>query len=250
MKNVLIIEDEKPAADRLNSLVKKLGDVRVILVIDSVEDAVHWFNNNPSPDLVFCDIQLADGKSFSIFEQTNVECPIIFTTAFDQFAIKAFKLNSIDYLLKPINEEELIQSWHKFLTLNQKTEYSAEVIEELKKSLVKSYYKERFLIRTGEQFKFIMDADIAYLFSDGGRTFIVHKEGTQFLFDEKLDELELKLNPKYFHRISRKFIVRESSLSKISNYLNSRLIIDLHPHYNGDVIVSRERVSGFKNWLS
>jgi len=227
MKRVVIIEDETPAAERLTRLVTSLGEVEILERLDSIEDAVAWFQSNSAPDLAFFDIQLADGKSFSIFEQVPVSCPVIFTTAFDDYAIQAFKVNSVDYLLKPVDEGELRVAWNKFL----------------------AKFKSRFLIKSGEQFKFILAEKVAYFFSDGGNTFLVNSNGEQFLLDEKLEKLESQIDPSVFHRISRKYIVSCDSISKISSYFNSRLILDLNPKSSQEVIVSRERVSEFKSWL-
>ncbi len=252
MKKVLIVEDETPAADRLKKLIRGLGDIIILEVVDSIEDAVEWINTNPAPDMAFFDIQLADGKSFSIFERVNVPCPVIFTTAFDEYAIKAFKVNSIDYLLKPIDELELKQAWEKFLKLSsvRHDEDYAELSEQLKTLLRNKNYKSRFLIKSGDQFKFVNTDKVAYFFSDAGNTFLVDQEGSQFLLDDKLETIENQIDPEKFHRISRKFVVSDLSISKISSYFNSRLILELSPTCSSEVVVSRERVSDFKEWLN
>ncbi len=251
MKRVVIIEDETPAAERLTRLVTSLGEVEILARLDSIEDAVAWFQSNSAPDLAFFDIQLADGKSFSIFEQVPVSCPVIFTTAFDDYAIQAFKVNSVDYLLKPVDEGELRVAWNKFLAIydSEKPEEIAILNKQLKTLLTQKQFKSRFLIKSGEQFKFILAEKVAYFFSDGGNTFLVNSNGEQFLLDEKLEKLESQIDPSVFHRISRKYIVSCDSISKISSYFNSRLILDLNPKSSQEVIVSRERVSEFKSWL-
>ncbi len=251
MKKVLIVEDETPAAERLKKLVLNLGEIEIVSRLDSIEDSVEWFKTNPAPDLAFFDIQLADGKSFSIFDKVAVPCPVIFTTAFDEYAIQAFKVNSIDYLLKPIDEKELTAAWNKFLTLSnsENSDSYDELNEQLKMLLKAKNFKSRFLIKSGEHFKFINCEKIAYFFSDGGHTFLIDKDGKQHLLDEKLESLEEQLDPELFHRISRKYIVSCDSISKISSYFNNRLILELNPSPAQEVIVSRERVSQFKSWL-
>lgn len=251
MKKIVIIEDETPAANRLKKLVSAVGEIEILATLDSIEEAVEWFKTNPAPDLAFFDIQLADGKSFSIFEKVAVSCPVIFTTAFDEYAIQAFKVNSIDYLLKPVDEAELKAAWDKFMSLSSlgSAENYNALNEQLKALLKAKSFKSRFLIKSGEQFKFINSEKAAYFFSDGGNTFLVDSDGTQHLLDEKLETLESQLDPEVFHRISRKFIVSCNSISKISSYFNNRLILELTPLSAQEIIVSRERVSQFKSWL-
>lgn len=249
MKKVIIIEDEKPAAERLTALVSDLGDAEILTCLDSIEDSINWLNSNPEPDLMFCDIQLADGKSFAIFKEVKVKCPIIFTTAYNEYAIKAFKLNSIDYLLKPIDKDELSFAWEKFKTLSGAKNGNGSLLEKLTETLLQRQFRERFLIKSGDQFKFLIADNISYIFSDNGRTFIVDSSGEQHLFDEKLDSVEHELDPTHFHRISRKFIIKDSAISKISSYFNGRLILELNPAFNAEVVVSRDRVANFKKWL-
>lgn len=252
MKRIIIVEDEKPAARRLQKMIQVFGDtLKIEAVLDSVEDAVIWFNENPQPDLAFFDIQLADGLSFNIFERTKVSCPVIFTTAYDQYAIRAFKVNSVDYLLKPINQEELEAAWNKFNTLNQEAPKDMQAILAAMHQLQgQQKFKERFLIKKGEQFKYIKIDEVAYFYSENGLSFLVDKTGSLHLIDEKLDSLEQELSPQLFFRVNRKFIIGESAVGKISNYSNSRLILELQPKSNSEVIVARERVSNFKDWLN
>ena len=252
MTKVLIIEDEQPAAKRIKKLVTDLDpNIEIIEVIDSVEDAVDWFKNNEMPDLAFFDIQLADGLSFSIFENAKVTCPVIFTTAYDQYAIKAFKVNSIDYLLKPIEPEALQNAWKKFKTLNKESGPNLqEMMAAFQQLNQKKNFKERFLIKKGDGFKYLTINEVAYFVSDGGLTFLIDKTGKRFIVDDKMDSLEATLDPHQFFRINRKFIISENSVSKISNYFNSRLKLELSPTSKEEVIVARERVSEFKKWLN
>ena len=252
MKKIIIIEDEQPAAKRLKKLVTALSsEIEILEVIDSVEDAVEWFNSNPHPDLAFFDIQLADGLSFSIFEKVEVKCPVIFTTAYDQYAIKAFKVNSIDYLLKPIDPVELDKAWEKYMNLQSDvTNDLSSIVAAFKEANQKKNYKERFLIKKGEQFKYLTINDVAYFISDDGLSFLIDKNGKRFIVDDKLDALENTLNPRHFFRINRKLIISDTSVSKINAYFNSRLKLELSPSTKEDVIVARERVSSFKKWLN
>jgi len=248
---VLIIEDEKPAAKRITKLVEALdAQIEILDVIDSVEDAVTWFNNFPSPDLVFMDIQLADGLSFDIFKDAEVGCPVIFTTAYDNYALEAFKVNSIDYLLKPIDPKELDKAWNKFKLVRGKSTHDiAGLIEVFKSQADQKKQKERFLVKKGDGFKYITVDTISYFYSEGGLTFLKTFENERHILDDKLDQLENSLNPRNFFRINRKLIINDQAVAEISNYFNSRLKLSLKPSFSNEVIVSRERVSGFKNWL-
>lgn len=248
---VLIIEDEKPAARRLQKMLAELNDnLEIVDVIDSVEDATTWLKNYQHPDIVFMDIQLADGLSFSIFDKVKIEAPIIFTTAYDEYAIKAFKVNSIDYLLKPIEKESLEAAWQKFKSLKGNKEMA---VEELIKSINRekeAKFKERFLIKLGDNYTYCNVNDVAYFTSDSGFTQLTTWDKNNYIIDEKLDGLEKVLAPNDFFRINRKFIIHLKSITKISSYFNSRLILQLKPICENEVIVARDRVSQFKKWLN
>lgn len=249
MKHILIIEDEAPAAKRIEKLILALDPkIKIVGVLDSIEESLAWFQSNPKPDLIFSDIQLADGLSFKIFESLQLDCPIIFTTAYDEYAIKAFQHYSIDYLLKPIQESLLEKAWEKFknLTTTNQDFRLEELIQNFKNE---RNFRERFLVKKGEDFHYIMIEEVAYFFSDTGLSFLVSKNGKQFIIDDKLDQLESQLNGKHFYRINRKFIIRDTSIVKISSYFNSRLKLQISPDPKQEIIVSRERVSSFKEWL-
>lgn len=252
MKRIILVEDEQPAASRLQKMIKALGEpVTIEAILDSVEDAVLWFNTHPPPDLAFFDIQLADGLSFNIFEQTTIDCPVIFTTAYDEYAIKAFKVNSIDYLLKPISKEDLQGAWDKFVLLNREHPKDLlSILTAMQQLQGEKEFKERFLIKKGDQFKYLKIKEVAYFYSENGLSFLIDHQGSRYVIDDKLDTLEQELSPHLFFRVNRKYIVGESSVSKISNYFNSRLILELQPTVKDEVIVARERVSNFKDWLS
>jgi DNA-binding LytR/AlgR family response regulator len=248
---VLIIEDEKPAAKRITKLVKALDtNIEIVDIIDAVEDAVSWFNNYPMPDLVFMDIQLADGLSFDIFKGVQVTCPVIFTTAYDEYALEAFKVNSIDYLLKPIEEKALQKAWDKFQLLRKSSNSDIQgLLESFKSMNEQKKYKERFLVKKGDGYKYIKIDKIAYFYSEDGLTFIKTFEKERYIIDEKMNQLELGLHPRHYFRINRKLIISDQAVKDIVNYFNNRLKLELNPSFDKEVIVSRERVVAFKAWL-
>jgi DNA-binding LytR/AlgR family response regulator len=247
---ILIIEDELPAANRLQQLMQSLEpDWEVIKVIDSIEDTVIWLKEHSKPDLIFMDIQLADGFSFEIFEQIEVESPVIFATAFNEYAINAFKVNGLDYLLKPIETNELERAIGKFKTYFNTPAFDYSHLSELLKKNDTQTYKERFLIKMGEQMKFIQVKDIAYFLSEDGYVFIVSDKNDRFILDDPLEQIIKKLNPGTFFQINRKMILHIDSIQKINTYFNSRLKLELAPDPKTEVIVSRERAKGFKQWL-
>ncbi len=249
--NILIIEDELPAARRLRSLVEKLKiQASILEVIDSVEDAVDWFQKQVKPDLIFMDIQLADGLSFDIFNQVEVKAPVIFTTAFDQYALKAFKVNSIDYLLKPIDPQELELAFEKYQKhYQQNAVYDYQSIRQLMEQMVNRSYKERFLVKMGQQLSYLPVEDIAYFYSEDGLVHALDKKGKRYIIDFTLDQLEEVLQPDNFFRINRKVITGLKAINKIHTYFNSRLKLELQPSVLDEVIVSRDRVPDFKQWL-
>jgi DNA-binding LytR/AlgR family response regulator len=249
--NVLIIEDEKPAARRLSRLLSALG-VNVSTMLHSVEEAVLWFQNNTHPDLIFLDIQLSDGLSFEIFDLVDVKSAIIFTTAYDEYALQAFKLNSIDYLLKPIDDEELEIAVRKYQNLKTKGNQINLDFEDIKKLLVNPLereYKKRFTIRLGQHLKIINADDIECFYSENKGTYAATSEGRNYLLDTTLENLENELSPQIFFRVSRKYYVNVNHIKDIVSYTNSRLIIKLNRYNEQEIIVSRERVRDFKLWL-
>ncbi|MEZ5055723.1 MAG: LytTR family DNA-binding domain-containing protein [Saprospiraceae bacterium] len=248
----LIIEDEFHAAKRLGGLISELiPDGQHLETIDSVEEAVEWFENNQHPDLVFMDIQLADGLSFEIFKKTNVEVPVIFTTAFNEYALNAFKTNSLDYLLKPVDKTELPGALEKFDKLfGKKTKgFDMKMVEQLLNGLTKKEYPKRFLIKSGQGISFVQVEDIAWFSSEEGITFIMTHQRKRHHLDYTLEQLEEMLDPLKFFRVNRKSIVGIEGIEKVSDYFNSRLSLRLQPAGEEDCIVSRERVKGFKQWL-
>lgn len=248
---VLIIEDETPAAKQLTKLLAKLDpSVSVIETLDSVESATAWLRVFPMPDAIFMDIQIADGLSFDIFNQVEISCPVVFTTAFDQYAIKAFRVNALDYLLKPMDEDELSAVLDKIKT-RRTPQYNADFFQNFATQFTKPIadFKTRFLIKQGATLNFIESKDIVFFFSEDGLTHCMTIENKKYLIEQTLDELEHQLNPKDYFRINRKIIVGIKSIKKISPHFNSRLKLELTPQYLTEIFVARERVSDFKTWL-
>jgi len=251
----LIIEDEKPAARLLQRKLEKL-DIAVETMLHSVEESVHWFTNNQHPDLIFLDIQLSDGLSFEIFEKVNIQSAIIFTTAYDEYALKAFKLNSIDYLLKPIDEDDLEIAVTKFKNRipkanlgNQNLQLDFEQIRQMLSNPFEKSYKKRFTVKIGQHLKVITADEIECFFSENKGTYIHTFENRNYLIDSTLEILEQELDMKDFFRVSRKFIVPLTAIKEIQVYTNSRLKVILPSYKEDEVIVSREKVQDFKAWL-
>lgn len=251
----LIIEDEKPAARLLQRKLVKLN-IAVEIMLHSVEESIDWFSNNEHPDLIFLDIQLSDGLSFEIFEKINIQSAIIFTTAYDEYALKAFKLNSIDYLLKPIDEDDLEIAVTKFKTRipkadagNQNLQLDFEQIRQMLSNPFEKSYKKRFTVKIGQHLKVITTDEIECFFSENKGTYIHTCDNRNYLIDSTLEILEQELDMKDFFRVSRKFIVPLQAIKEIQVYTNSRLKVILPTYKEDEVIVSREKVQDFKNWL-
>jgi DNA-binding LytR/AlgR family response regulator len=252
MMHVLIIEDEPQAAQRLASLLEALRPgVRLLAQLDTVKRAVEWIGNNPPADLIFMDIQLADGLSFEIFEQTEVRSPIIFTTAYNEYALKAFKVNSIDYILKPVDKDELAAAFHKYEQLVRTPADAGKMMESISYAMqmLTRKYKERFVIRVGEHLRSVEVSEILFFFSLEKTTFAQARDGRKHILDFTLDQLEELLDPNRFFRINRKYIVSVDAIHDMISHVNSRLKLVLKTSDDDDVIVARERVQEFKNWL-
>ncbi|MBX2966175.1 MAG: response regulator transcription factor [Cyclobacteriaceae bacterium] len=250
--NVLIIEDEAQAARLLESLITELvPHAHVMGRTDSVKNSVKWLESNPAPDLIFMDIQLGDGLSFEIFEKTEVKSPVVFTTAYDEYALKAFKVNSIDYILKPIDKEELQAALKKYSNLSGSLTTSSALTGSINKvvELLSRKYKERFVVKVGEHLRTIEVKDIYYFYSADKATFCQTRDNRRQVLDLPLDQLEDVVDPLLFFRINRKYLVSASSLQDIINYTNSRLKLVLAGSEDNDIIVSRERVQAFRQWL-
>jgi two-component system response regulator LytT len=250
--NVIIIEDEKPAARRLSRMLDDLG-VQVGQMLHSVEESIAWFQENEHPDLLFLDIQLSDGLSFEIFEHVTISSAIIFTTAYDEYALKAFKLNSIDYLLKPIDEDELKAAVDKYKNQQQKQADIKVNFDDIRKLLVNPIdrkYKKRFTIKVGQHIKIVSIDDIECFYSENKATYIHTNANRNYLLDGALELVNSELDPEHFFRVNRTFIVQINAIKDIIAYTNSRLKIILNSYSETEIIVSRERVKDFKNWIA
>ena len=246
---ILIIEDENLAAKRLIKLVKEqLPDSEIHGNLDTVTAAVNWLKNNPEPDLIFLDIQLADGISFEIFEKIKINSPIIFCTAFDQYAIKAFKLNSIDYLLKPIDPEELVNALNKFQSGRKAPSITLDQIKNLLHPVRKTY-KTRFLVKIGERIQTVDIHEIAFFFSEDKVTLLQTRQGKKYVVDYTLDEVEEIIDPEHFFRLNRKYISAINAIKEVFTYSNRRLKIHLESCTDNDILISREKMGPFKSWL-
>ncbi|MEM9833493.1 MAG: LytTR family DNA-binding domain-containing protein [Bacteroidota bacterium] len=254
--DILIIEDEKAAAKRLSALVQQLlPQAKIIAQLDSVKRSVEWWQSNPVPNLVFMDIQLADGLSFEIFKQVSITAPVIFTTAYDQYAIQAFKVNSIDYLLKPIDEEELEAALDKYRNYHQQPSSAALAAPDLSQlqralqMLQAPTYKNRFVVKVGEHLSAIPTEEILYFYSQAKATYLQTFQGKHYIIDYSLEQVEEMINPIHFFRINRKYLVSFPAIEDIVTYSSSRLKLHLKHSNDNDVLVSRDRVADFKQWL-
>ncbi|MEQ6122784.1 LytTR family DNA-binding domain-containing protein [Pseudotenacibaculum sp. MALMAid0570] len=249
--NVIIIEDEKPAARRLSRMLNELG-IEVKTMLHSVEESLNWFQANKHPDLIFLDIQLSDGLSFEIFEEIPVSSAIIFTTAYDEYALKAFKLNSIDYLLKPIDEDELKVAVDKYKNQQPKESNLQVNIDDIRRLLINPIdrkYKKRFTIKIGQHLKIIHVDEIECFYSENKATYIHTKANRNYLIDGSLENWQDQLDPEHFFRVNRTFVVHINAIKDIISYTNSRLKLILHTYKETEIIVSRERVKDFKKWI-
>ena len=253
----IIIEDEKPAARLLQRKLEKLN-ISVGVMLHSVEESIEWFSKNDHPDLIFLDIQLSDGLSFEIFEKVDIKSAVIFTTAYDEYALKAFKLNSIDYLLKPIDEDDLEVAISKFkarlpipISIGKENNLQLD-FEQIKKMFQNPFdrnFKTRFTVKIGQHLKVISVDEIECFFSENKGTYIHTFDNRNYLIESTLEVLEQELDAKEFYRISRKFIIPLKSIKEIVVYSNSRLKVILPSHKEDEVIVSREKVADFKAWI-
>ena len=250
--SIIIIEDEKPSARRLQRMLTLL-DMEAETMLHSVEESIAWFQNNEHPDLIFLDIQLSDGLSFEIFETIDIKSAVIFTTAYDEYALQAFKLNSIDYLLKPIDEDDLAVAVSKYNERLSKEQLVTLDFDDIKKLLVNPIereYKKRFSVKVGQHLKLINIDDIECFYSENKGTYAFTSEGRNYLLDTTLEQLEEELEPHKFFRISRKFYINVNAIKDMVSYTNSRLQIKLNTFDEHEVIVARERVKEFKDWLA
>ncbi len=256
---VLVIEDEDAATRLMFKILEKARpSIKVVAHIDTVEDAVVWLKENPAPDLVFMDIQLGDGISFEIFEQVEINCPVIFTTAYDEYTLRAFKVNSIDYLLKPLQLEDLEAALKKYdrLRAGNGEETAQNISHAQIESILKvlnptkpANYKSRFLIKVGDKFFSVTTDQIAYFYTEDKGVFIQTHDKQRYPIDNSLDELEKVLDPEMFFRINRQFIVHVGAVNRLHAYFNGKMKVFLKPEVAEEVIVSRDKAAALKMWL-
>lgn len=245
--NAIIIEDEKLTADRLFKLVGEHTSVQVLHTFYSVKSAREWLKDNECPDLLFLDIQLGDGNGFDILETLETFPQVIFTTAFDKYVLEAFKYNSVDYLLKPVQSDKLIQAIEKLKKVRIQSDFG-EVINSLKNQ-ISSPYKQKFLVKIGLKYISIPTQDVAYFYSETSTTYLMTSAGESMIVDHSLDELEELLDPTSYFRVNRHMILCDKSITSIDSYFNNRLLLSTKPEFNDNIIVSREKVRLFKHWL-
>jgi DNA-binding LytR/AlgR family response regulator len=244
--NVVIVEDERLASKRLESLLKKAEPgIEIVQILESVEDAINWFSQNTKPDLIFMDIQLDDGISFEIFEAVKIEAPVIFTTAYNEYAIRAFKVNSVDYLLKPIEQKALETAIQKFKKLfSGAGDFETKIAKVI--GQISSQYKTRFFIKVGIRFRSIPVENISSFFVEERNTFIITNDGKNYDLDFSLDQLQKMVDPNLFFRINRNYLVNINCIDEIVSYSTNRLKLKIGKI---EQIVSRDKVSDFKQWM-
>ncbi|MCF8426877.1 MAG: LytTR family DNA-binding domain-containing protein [Bacteroidia bacterium] len=249
---ICIVEDEIPALKRMIKLVQEIDpEIEIVAHADSISSAVNMFQNHPSIDLALMDIELADGQSFEIFNQVAISCPIIFTTAYDEFALKAFKVNSIDYLLKPIDPNELKSALQKFkLRHGNSNQVNIEQLLHALRPGLNQTYKQRFLVKLGQKLISISTKDIAYFMAADKMVYLVSLEGKKFVVDHSIEELSKMLNPANFFHINRQVLANLEAIETVSSYFNGKLKIQLKPPMDEEVLVSRDKAADFKNWLN
>ena len=255
---IFIVEDEELAVKKLKKTLQTVDEsAEVVGEADSIRSSVNWLENNPDPDLILMDIELADGQSFEIFNQTQVKSPVIFITSYDEYALKAFKVNSIDYLLKPVQKEDLEVALDKYRSM--KKVYAPEapkpnmdfegLVKELQQKLQLKEYRKRFLVKHAQKLVSVETDEIAYFFSDGRLNFFKTYDNRKFVVDYTMDELAEMLDPDKYYRISRSYFISVNSVEQIHDYFGNRLLLYLKPNAEKEAIVSREKVTEFKKWL-
>ena len=255
---VFIVEDEELAVKKLRKTLESVDNTaEVVGVADSIRSSVNWLQNNPAPDLILMDIELCDGQSFEIFDKVDVKSTVIFTTSYDEYALKAFKVNSVDYLLKPVQKEDLQAALAKLQ--NMKTMYGSQngspslnvdnLVKELQSKLQPKGFRKRFLVKHAQKLVSVDVEEIAYFYSDGRLNFFKTYDNRKFVVDYTMDELEEMLDPDRYFRISRAFYVSINSIDQIHDYFGNRLLLHLKPVVDKEAIVSREKVTDFKVWM-
>jgi len=248
---VIIIEDEKPAAEKLQKAIQKVdAAVDIAAVLSSVKESVDWLQQNPMPDLLFIDIELGDGLSFKIFEKININSPVIFCTAFDEYWQEAFEHNSIDYLLKPVKQDKLESALKKYEKLKQHFTSGFQQLLQWQQQPAGNGYKKRFLVKRGTDYVSVKTGDIAYFYAVHKLVCMVDASSHKFILDQSLADIEKQLDPAQFYRVNRKYLVQLSAIKKIKSYPKSKLQLELDPVAGEDIIISQDNVAAFKEWMA
>ena len=246
---IIIIEDERPAAEKLQQAIMACNsNVQLLAVLGSVQQSVEWLQQNPPPDLIFMDIRLTDGVSFKIFDFVKINCPVIFTTAYDDYWQEAFEYNSIQYLLKPINQEKLETAFKKLENMRQYFTADIQQLQQYHTGTEK--FKKRFLVKRGNDYIAVKTEDIAYFYAVHKLICMVERSGQKFILDKSLSDLEKEIDPAVFYRANRKYLVNIAAIRKIKAYPKSKLQLEVAPIAEEEIIISQENVSAFKDWMS
>lgn len=247
---VIIIEDERIAAEKLMLSIKACNNtIQLMAVLGSVQDTVEWLLANPQPDLIFMDIQLTDGLSFKIFDHVKVNCPVIFTTAYDDYWQQAFEYNSIDYLLKPIQQEKLEATFAKYESIKKYFSNHFQTLMQYHQNPGAEKIKKRFLVKRGVDYVAVKVEDIAYFYAVHKLVCMVERNGQKFILDKSLADIEKEVDPAIFYRANRKYLINITAIKRIKSYPKSKLQLEVHPAIEEEIIISQENVSDFKNWM-
>ena len=247
---VIIIEDERPAAEKLLKAIQKTdSSIEVTAILNSVKASVEWLQQNPLPELLFMDIDLGDGLSFKIFDKISITSPVIFCTAYDEYWQEAFEHNSIDYLLKPVKQDKLETALNKYDKLKQHFAASFQQLQQWHRHPADSGYKRRFLVKRGTDYISIKTEDIAYFYAAHKLVCMVDNRNQKFILDQSLADIEKQVDPEQFYRVNRKYFVQQNAIKKIKSFPKSKLQLELEPPINEDIIISQENVAAFKEWM-
>ncbi len=246
---IIIVEDEKPAAQKLQKAILRWNSsIEILSLPGSVEATVAWLNQHGQPDLLFMDIQLTDGLSFQIFEQATVRCPVIFTTAYDDYWQEAFEHNSIDYLLKPIRQEKLEAALRKYDTFRQFFAGNLQGLQHWHQQ-TQAEFRKRFLVKRGADYISVRTSDIAYFYAAHKLVCLVDNKNQKFILDQSLSDIEKQLDPGNFYRVNRKYLVNMTAIRRMKVYPKSKLQLEVHPPVKEEIVIAQENVAGFKEWM-
>ena len=247
---IIIIEDEKPAAEKLQKALMQADEsTEVLAILNSVQDSLEWLKSNPAPELIFMDIELSDGLSFKILDKTKIDCPVIFTTAFDDYWQEAFEHNSIDYLLKPVKQPQLVAALNKYDKLKQYFANNYQSLLDWQSNQIGNGHKKRFLVKRGTEYFSIKTDEIAYFYATHKLVCFVDNKNQKFILDQSLSDIEKQLDPAQFYRVNRKYLLHMNAIRKMKTYPKSKLLLEVEPATPEEIIISQENVAAFKEWM-